>query len=259
MNHLLEFKSQRLLAAVEIANPVPGAPEALALFTPSLPRVWELNLLLAPPRPDRECIERLLVSCEEIQGAAGLAHRKLRLAGSYGTEELATAAAGAAGWQLDRDLLMVHQRAPDRPPGTSTVQDVDSAAVKLAEDSFLSHEPHGRDPETRRQLADQYDRWEQAAPVCRRLGIVDEDRVVAWCRLFDDGRIAEIDDVCVLFERRGLGLGRELMEGAIAAAPPGRVLFLCADPDDWPRQLYERLGFEAVGERVGANRPPAEV
>jgi GNAT superfamily N-acetyltransferase len=81
---------------------------------------------------------------------------------------------------------------------------------------------------------------------------------VAWCRAYDDGALFELDDVGVLRGRRGRGLGRELVAGVVAAAPPGRVPFLFADADDWPRHLYERLGFAAVGERLGATRAPRD-
>jgi hypothetical protein len=46
--------------------------------------------------------------------------------------------------------------------------------------------------------------------------------------------------------------------GVLAAAPPDRVPFLLADAADWPRHLYERLGFTAVGERLGATRGARE-
>jgi hypothetical protein len=44
------------------------------------------------------------------------------------------------------------------------------------------------------------------------------------------------------------------MEGALAAVPDDQLLFLCADPHDWPQQLYRRLGFDVAGRRIGATR-----
>ncbi|HKP91357.1 MAG TPA: GNAT family N-acetyltransferase, partial [Thermoleophilaceae bacterium] len=117
---------------------------------------------------------------------------------------------------------------------------------------------YGADPETRRQLIAQHDRWARSATTARSLGIVDGGRVVAWCCAYDDGTLYELDDVAVAPSRRGEGLGRELVAGAVALAPPGRVPFLLADADDWPRHLYARLGFATVGERIGATRLPRD-
>ena len=80
---------------------------------------------------------------------------------------------------------------------------------------------------------------------------------MAWCRVYDDNGVSEIDAVGVLPDRRGEGLGRALLEGAIASVPNDRLLFLCADAEDWPKDLYGKLGFDVVGERLGASAHPA--
>jgi hypothetical protein len=45
---------------------------------------------------------------------------------------------------------------------------------------------------------------------------------------------------------------------AVAASQAGgnRLTFLSADADGWPRLMYEKLGFEAVGELCLLRRPP---
>jgi ribosomal protein S18 acetylase RimI-like enzyme len=256
---LLAFKRERLLGAVEDVEPVRGVPGAVALTTPSLPNVWELNLLLAAPALGADEVAGMFAACEEVQGASGLLHRKLRLSEARDRDEQAVGAgARRLGWRFDNELLMVRRRAPDRGPVGGGVTDVDPDAVARASELFLRREPHGRNPDVRRQLVAQYERWEASAPRARRLGVVQDGRVVAWCRLYEDGRLTEIDDVSVLHDQRGRGLGRMLIEAALAEVPDDRVLFLCADPDDWPQRLYSRLGFEVVGRRVGATRadPP---
>jgi GNAT superfamily N-acetyltransferase len=136
------------------------------------------------------------------------------------------------------------------------VEQVDGDALTAAADEFIRAEPYGDDLELRRQLVAQHERWTRHAQAARNLGIVDGGRVVAWCRTYDDGALYELDDVAVLPTRRGEGLGRELVAGALALAPPGRVPFLLADANDWPRHLYQRLGFTALGERLAAARLP---
>jgi ribosomal protein S18 acetylase RimI-like enzyme len=248
----LRFKREQLLAAVETVDPLTRIPGATVLSTPSLPRVWELNLVLAPPAYGAE---RLIDVTDGLQAAAGLAHRKLRFDGVASAESL-RAAAELRGWTIDRELVMVREPGADPSPHAGRVEELDEDALAAAEDEFLAAEPAGEDPEVRRQLIAQHDRWARSARTASLLGIVEDGRVVAWCRTYDDGTLFELDAVGVLPGRRGRGLGRELVAGAVASAPAGRIAFLLADANDWPRHLYERLGFAAVGERLGATRAP---
>ena len=246
----LRLKRKQLLAAVDAAEPLPGFPGALSLTTPELPEVWELNVVLAPPAFGAE---RLIDAADERQRAAGLAHRKLRYDDVARAEPL-RAAAELRGWTVDRELVMLRERGGGG--AAALVEELDPAALAAAEDELLAAERHPDDAEARRQLVAQHDRWARNATTVRLLGIVEDGRAVAWCRTYDDGTLFEIDDVAVLPSRRGRGLGRTLIEGAIAAIPRGRTALLLADADDWPRRLYARLGFVAVGERLGATRPP---
>ena len=58
-------------------------------------------------------------------------------------------------------------------------------------------------------------------------------------------------------ERRGAGLGRALTARAIrAGAEAAPDVWICAERDNRPRRLYERLGFRAVVETGVATLPP---
>jgi GNAT superfamily N-acetyltransferase len=79
------------------------------------------------------------------------------------------------------------------------------------------------------------------------------------CTLFLDldGRVALIDEVGTLRSCRGRGLARAVISAAARAAREhgcGEV-FIAAELDDWPRLLYERMGFEAVGVQVSFALP----
>ena len=164
----------------------------------------------------------------------------------------------AAGWNVDRELVMVRRRSQDKEPaGQLAVRGITADEIAPAEDEFLMAEPDSRDPEVRRQLIAQHAHWERGATAARRIGVVEDGRVLAWCRLYDDHRVTEIDAVGVLPDRRGEGLGRALLEGVLAQVPDDRMLFLCADAEDWPKRLYGKLGFDVVGERLGASAHPA--
>ena len=252
----LEFKRAQLLKAVEQVEPIDEVDGALALSTPSLPRVWELNLVLAPQATDRDTIERLLAAAERLQAAAGHLHRKVRLSEPGPADDALESLATAAGWACERDLVMVRRRPPDKEPaGRVTVREITEEELAPPEDRFLRAGPEGKDDEIRRQLIAQNERWARGATVARRIGVVEDGAVVAWCRLWDDGRVTEIDAVGVLPDRRGEGFGRALLEGALSRVPGDRMLFLCADTEDWPKHLYGqarvRRGWRTAG-RDGA-------
>ncbi len=255
---VLDFKRTQLLRAVERVEPISEVTGGLAVFCPSLPDVWDLNLVWAPQGADRETVARLMEASEHLQGAAGLRHRKLRMDGA-GSDDALAPLTSAAGWGVERDLVMVRRRAPDRKAAVrAVVRELSWDELTPAEDRFLASEPYGRDPAIRRQLVAQNERWEGAAATASRIGIVEDERVIGWCRVYDDHGITEIDGVGVLPDRRGSGLGRALLEGVLDRVPSDRLLFLCADADDWPQGLYGRLGFDTVGERVSATKAPAD-
>jgi ribosomal protein S18 acetylase RimI-like enzyme len=61
--------------------------------------------------------------------------------------------------------------------------------------------------------------------------------------------VAEVCDVGTHPSHRGRGLARAVVTAAVAAArgDGADLIVVTADADDWPRQLYARLGFEPVG------------
>ena len=237
---VLRFKREHRLRAVERVEPLDDPPGALAAVTPSLHHVYELNLVLAPA------------------DAAGTGSRR-RARGSGCRRRASTGTApGAAfppGWDVERELVMVRRRPSDRAPAATGPRPARGAGrARPVGGGVPRPSPHARDPEVRRQLIAQHERWEAGAPGFQRLGIAEGGRIVAWCRVYDDGRLAEIDAVGVLPAERGRGLGRALMEGVLERIPAGRTVFLIAEEEDWPRHLYARLGFDAVGACVGATR-----
>jgi predicted GNAT family acetyltransferase len=76
--------------------------------------------------------------------------------------------------------------------------------------------------------------------------------VVAWARLWTRGAEAQVEDVVCLAEHRGRGYGRAVVAAATRTAldEGAELLFIVADAEDWPRGLYERLGYAPAG-RLG--------
>jgi GNAT superfamily N-acetyltransferase len=228
-----------------------------AFFTPEHALKWDLNLLLvdrvAPGLDARE----LLAFADRLQGRAGLRHRKLELA--EGGEHL-RADFEAAGWSIDHLLLMVLRRGADRRGATGPVRvrEVGHDAVRpLAErwhNELLS-------PGSAAELT------EADAAAARVLGarcfLAERNGAPgAYALLLDDGDgVGEVDQVFAAPEHRGAGLASAVVRAATAASLErgDELTFLVADAEDWPRLLYERLGFEMVGTRFEFTRkPPVE-
>ena len=78
--------------------------------------------------------------------------------------------------------------------------------------------------------------------------------------LYSDGAVAQIEDVATLRDYRRRGLARATVTMAIDAALEmgHELVFIVADDDDWPKDLYERLGFDPVGRACAFTRPGPE-
>jgi ribosomal protein S18 acetylase RimI-like enzyme len=64
-----------------------------------------------------------------------------------------------------------------------------------------------------------------------------------------DGADAQVEDVGTLPEHRNRGYAKAVVLAAIAAAREDGADFVClvADANDWPKELYRRLGFDEIG------------
>jgi predicted GNAT family acetyltransferase len=95
-----------------------------------------------------------------------------------------------------------------------------------------------------------------------RFFVVREDgRPVAAAQLNSDGRLAEVDDVATLPAFQGRGFGSAVTMRAVeeALAAGHELVFLVADDEDWPKDLYARLGFETIGHTWSFLRTPVLV
>jgi ribosomal protein S18 acetylase RimI-like enzyme len=84
-----------------------------------------------------------------------------------------------------------------------------------------------------------------------------EGRPVAHLDLRRRDGVAEIDNVGTLPDHRNHGYARALVLHAIARARSqgDDLIFLLADAEDWPRELYAKLGFGVIGEIHELHRP----
>jgi ribosomal protein S18 acetylase RimI-like enzyme len=76
--------------------------------------------------------------------------------------------------------------------------------------------------------------------------------VVSYADLYLRGSDAQIEDVGTLPEHRGRGYASAVVVAAAEAArrAGADLVFLFADAEDWPKELYRRLGFDELGYYV---------
>jgi GNAT superfamily N-acetyltransferase len=155
------------------------------------------------------------------------------------------------GWMANPLIFMLHDgRAV--PEGHGELVDVDYDAVRELRDVW-HREDFGEHAETEtfhaqaREVAELADVRVSAAGG-RSRGRLCPDR--------DACGGSEVTQVFVRPERRGAGLGGALTPRAIrVGADAAAEVWICAERDDRPRRLYERLGFRQVVETGVAIHP----
>jgi GNAT superfamily N-acetyltransferase len=219
---------------------VPTAHGA-AMLTPSLPLVWQLNAIHVDD-PYAEA-DALMGEADEIQH--GFAHRKLVVHDRELGEQLAPALV-RQGWNVFRLLVMVQDRAPERggpDAGAELARSVGAAALA----AFRREQPFGWQAAAVRQLAGMDERYGKALEA-RDFGSPPRDPACA-CRLYMDAELAQVDEVGTVEARRGRGhASAAVLAASRHAHAAGRSpVFLLTDANDWPQQLYRRLGFDEIG------------
>jgi GNAT superfamily N-acetyltransferase len=144
--------------------------------------------------------------------------------------------------------LMALLREPDRRDDSIEVEEVELEALAEPRASELQQYEWGREPEVLRQL--QHAKRLLAEVVeTHFFAVLEGGRPVSWAELYLAGRTAQIEDVGTLESRRGRGYARAVvLRAADAAARAGADLtFLVADDEDWPKELYRKLGFDELG------------
>ncbi len=228
-----------------VADRVEAVDGGCALVTDSLPRVWDLNLLVADPDIGAGA-SQLAAEADRVYGGAGLGFRKVVVRDEAAGEELVPGFT-TLGWTVESSAVMVHSGEPPAP-GSAHAEEVPAATAAAVMAAFRGERPFGRDGSVLGELA------EADARYTERLGARDFAAPAggphaASCRLYSLEGTAEIDEVGALGEHRGQGLAGAAVRAALEAASQEghETVFLLADREDWPRDWYARLGFEEVG------------
>lgn len=215
-----------------------------AVLTPELPLRYDSNLLYVD-RPVSSP-EELAAEADRIFSEAGLRHRAILFRHA---EEGERVAAGLPGWAPERHVVMAQLHEPE-PVDTDGVAELGHQGVRSARERMISSYSWGT-PAVAAQLLDYkplLGRW----VTVRSFGALEDGVVVSYADLYVDGREAQIEDVATLPEHRGRGHAKAVVTRATdeARSSGADFVFLVADAEDWPQELYRRLGFEIVGRYV---------
>jgi GNAT superfamily N-acetyltransferase len=216
---------------------------------------YNSNFLLTQGPLDGVPVEALLEAVDRTLGEAGYQHRGVLIRDDATGERYAPAFT-SHGYKIERNAIMVHRREPDR------ASDLPVEEVSFAEVRDLIYEVYRREPELdsdeiMRLFTEQHGKNERvigARFFAVRLG----GQLAGDCELYVDGSDAQVEYVDTLEEFRGRGVARAVVLRSIEAAleAGARHVFIVADEDDWPKELYERLGFDRIGRTWQFIREP---
>lgn len=220
----------------------------VALLAPSIRDVYDANYL---------SVEEATVSAAELAMDADAAmegHFHRRVIVEQGTPGIAADFA-RLGYGLATHLVLAHEAEPDRLVDTSMVREVSLDDLTATRRAATLGEPWG-DEEIARQLEGAKRLIAAAVPTRFFAAFVDGE-VAAYCEVRSNGSVAQIEDVEAAERFRGRGLGRAIVQHALVEARrTHEIVFLEALADDWPRELYAKLGFRVVDRRDFYSRLP---
>lgn len=200
----------------------------------SRPSYWDFNVVRVEEDPAMSAQELAAFADEAL---AGLAHRRVDFDLADAAESLRPGFE-AMEWKAMRLARMRHEH--PLPPGSDVaVEEVPYDAVQDLRLAWHHEDFPDQDPG---------DFHAYAREIALRRGAIVlagfEDRApVAYAQLERAGEGAEITHVYVHPEHRGAGRGTALTRAAVEAAGDLRDLWITADDEDRPKQLYTRLGF----------------
>ena len=213
----------------------------VVLDSPALDAVWSVNtLIFTAPEPSLSFDDLVALMEERFAGRryASAVFEDER------TGDRMAAAAQAIGWRVDRELYMELRRPPDRVVDTAGVQEGDEEEVLALMRAWNEEELASQGAETLRQLGVFAEREWRARPA--RIFVAGD--ASATCRLWEEDGIAQVEAVYTSPAARGRGYARMLLTHALLEARAGdpELVFIVADDDDTPKELYARLGFDPL-------------
>ena len=157
----------------------------------------------------------------------------------------------AAGWEPTR-LVWMRFEGPLPPGRDVAVEEVSYDAVNDLRVAWNEEDFPDQDHSAYRASS----REVSLARGARVLALREKDEPVGFAQIEGDQAAAEVSRVYVHSDHRGGGLGTALTRAAITAAEDVADLWITADDEDRPKELYARLGFRPAWTTVEFLRWP---
>jgi ribosomal protein S18 acetylase RimI-like enzyme len=226
------------------------------IHNPQTPAMWSGNYLEV--RSTGLGADALAALANEVQGPLeGIEHRDIVPADPDHGSRLVEGFEALEGWEVMRSVYMVLTRAPGRQVGPA--KEVEHAAVAEVRRADVEDDPDFT-PEAVEQRPVRDARLDRAGN--GRWFTAPADGLPGTsCVLYGRDGIGQVESVGTSPDRRGQGLASAAVVAASEASRErgDELTFIVADADDWPWKLYERLGFDRVGEVCSFLRKPDQL
>jgi GNAT superfamily N-acetyltransferase len=218
-----------------------------------LPTVLNMNLLRIESLSERLSLDELAREAERIEGEADRLQSRLafRRVVAYDEEigsRLALGFEQLERWRTERVVLMAWHRPADRDVDMSHVREVAIEELDPAKARYLLERSGGDTEAVAQELT--VPRRLSSAGELRFFAAFVRDQIGSFCELYSDGSgAAAVRSVATLVSFRRSGLARATVSHAVARsrALGHDLTILRAVHDDWPKNLYGKLGFDAIG------------
>jgi ribosomal protein S18 acetylase RimI-like enzyme len=214
-------------------------PYGWAVLNDRLPRVHDLNFLcLQRAGP----VDELIAASDEIMSPR--THRVFWMPDGNELQPVFR----ERGWQCERYILLAHHRKSDRPPRVAVEEVTHEDLLPVWEEGIASEAFAKNDPDLVRQLVEHKRVIADAVPTryfAARVG----GEIAGYCELYERDGIAQPEAVMTLERFRNRGIARAVVLRAVEVARTNGadLIFIVAHENDWPQQLYRRLGFDDIG------------
>jgi ribosomal protein S18 acetylase RimI-like enzyme len=160
------------------------------------------------------------------------------------------------GFEASSEVVMVHRRGSDRV-GTAAVEELSFEEIAplilevYLEDGTLTEE-------TALHFTQQHRKFERSIGARFFASRIDGE-LAGSCELWASAPDALVEHVGTLERFRGRGVARSVILQAMEAAGEAGAehVFIVTDEDDWPKELYARLGFDPIGRDRTFTKVPA--
>lgn len=211
------------------------------------PTYYDYNTVLVEDEPGMSAAELMTFADEALDG---LEHRRVDFH-HVAAGDARRADFEAAGWEATR-LLWMRFEGP-LPPGRDVpVEEVPYDAVDDLRRTWNEEDFPDQDLAAYRVAA----REVALAAGARVLAFREGGASVGFAQIEGDDAASEVTRIFVHPEYRGGGRGTALTRAAITAAEGIEDLWITADDEDRPKELYARLGFRPAWTSIEFARMP---